>query len=66
MTTPTRRRSGSQVSRIRTWNADTYTRIVIDVGSKVKYQAARISGPDRIYFDIEGAKVGSCAASQAD
>ena len=51
--------SGSQVSRIRTWNADTYTRIVIDVGSKVKYQAARISGPDRIYFDIEGAKVSS-------
>ncbi|MGA7796665.1 MAG: N-acetylmuramoyl-L-alanine amidase [Candidatus Acidiferrales bacterium] len=51
--------SGSQVSRIRTWNADTYTRIVIDVGTKVKYQAARISGPDRIYFDIEGAKVSS-------
>ena len=51
--------SGPQVSRIRTWNADTYTRIVIDVGSKVKYQAARISGPDRIYFDIEGAKVSS-------
>ena len=51
--------SGSQVSRIRTWNADTYTRIVIDVGSKVKYQAARISGPDRIYFDIEGAKLSS-------
>jgi N-acetylmuramoyl-L-alanine amidase len=49
--------SGPQVSRIRTWNADTYTRIVIDVGSKVKYQAARISGPDRIYFDIEGAKL---------
>jgi N-acetylmuramoyl-L-alanine amidase len=48
-----------QVSRIRTWNADTYTRIVIDVGSQVKYQAARISGPDRIYFDIEGAKISS-------
>ncbi|HLJ22523.1 MAG TPA: N-acetylmuramoyl-L-alanine amidase [Candidatus Acidoferrales bacterium] len=52
-------KSGPQVSRIRTWNADTYTRIVIDVGSKVKYQAARISGPDRIYFDIEGAKLSS-------
>jgi N-acetylmuramoyl-L-alanine amidase len=51
--------SGPQVSRIRTWNADTYTRIVIDVGSKVKYQAARISAPDRIYFDIEGAKLTS-------
>jgi len=51
--------SSPRVSRIRTWNADTYTRIVIDVGSKVKYQAARISGPDRIYFDIEGAKLSS-------
>jgi N-acetylmuramoyl-L-alanine amidase len=51
--------STPRVSRIRTWNADTYTRIVIDVGSKVKYQAARISGPDRIYFDIEGAKINS-------
>jgi N-acetylmuramoyl-L-alanine amidase len=54
--------SGAQVSRIRTWNADTYTRIVIDVGSKVKYQAARISGPDRIYFDIEGSKLSSALA----
>jgi len=51
--------STPQLSRIRTWNADTYTRIVIDVGSKVKYQAARITGPDRIYFDIEGAKINS-------
>jgi N-acetylmuramoyl-L-alanine amidase len=48
-----------QVSRIRSWNADSYTRVVIDVGSKVKYQTARISGPDRIYFDIEGAKISS-------
>lgn len=51
--------SGPLVSRIRTWNADTYTRIVIDVGARVKYQAARISGPDRIYFDIEGARLSS-------
>ena len=51
--------SGAQVSRIRTWNADMYTRIVIDVGAEVKYQAARISNPDRIYFDIEGAKINS-------
>jgi N-acetylmuramoyl-L-alanine amidase len=53
------RSMGAQVSRIRTWNADTYTRIVIDVGAQVKYQAARIFGPDRIYFDIEGAKIDS-------
>jgi N-acetylmuramoyl-L-alanine amidase len=46
-----------QVTRIRTWNAETYTRIVIDVGAQVKYQAARLSNPDRIYFDVENAKI---------
>jgi N-acetylmuramoyl-L-alanine amidase len=45
----------AEVTRIRTWNADTYTRIVIDIGAPVKYQAARIPGPDRIYFDLDGA-----------
>jgi N-acetylmuramoyl-L-alanine amidase len=49
--------SRPQVTQVRAWNADTYTRIVIDVGAQVKYQAARISGPDRIYFDIESAKI---------
>jgi N-acetylmuramoyl-L-alanine amidase len=49
--------SRPEVTRIRTWNADTYTRIVIDVGAQVKYQAARISNPDRIYFDVENAKI---------
>jgi N-acetylmuramoyl-L-alanine amidase len=48
-----------QLTRIRTWNADTYTRIVIDVGAQVKYQAARITNPDRIYFDIENTKINS-------
>jgi AMIN domain len=51
--------STAEVSRIRTWNADTYTRIVIDVGAPVKYQASRIDAPDRIYFDLHGAKVSS-------
>ncbi|MGB6199626.1 MAG: N-acetylmuramoyl-L-alanine amidase [Candidatus Acidiferrales bacterium] len=47
----------AEVTRIQTWNADTYTRIVIDVGVPVKYQAARIPGPDRIYFDLDHAHV---------
>jgi N-acetylmuramoyl-L-alanine amidase len=46
-----------EVTQVHTWNADTYTRIVIDVGAQVKYEAARISNPDRIYFDIENAKI---------
>jgi N-acetylmuramoyl-L-alanine amidase len=47
----------SEVTQIRVWNADTYTRIIIPLGGQAKYQAARISDPDRIYFDIEGAKL---------
>ena len=46
-----------RVTKIRAWNANTYTRIVIDVGAQVKYQAARLSNPDRIYFDVENAKI---------
>ncbi len=47
----------SEVSHVRIWNADNYTRIIIELGGKAKYQAARISDPDRIYFDIENAKL---------
>ena len=47
----------AEVTRIQTWNADTYTRIVINLGGPVKYQSARIPGPDRIYFDLDHAHV---------
>jgi N-acetylmuramoyl-L-alanine amidase len=47
----------SEVSRVRIWNADNYTRIIIELGGRAKYQAARISDPDRIYFDIENARL---------
>ncbi len=47
----------SEVSRVRIWNADNYTRIIIELGSHAKYQAARISDPDRIYFDIKNARL---------
>jgi hypothetical protein len=49
----------SPVSFTRTSNGDMHTRVVIDVGSEVKYRSTRISEPDRIYFDIEGAKLTS-------
>jgi N-acetylmuramoyl-L-alanine amidase len=47
----------SEVSHVRIWNADNYTRIIIELGGQAKYQAARISDPDRIYFDIENARL---------
>ena len=45
------------MSHVRIWNSDNYTRIIIELGGRAKYQAARISDPDRIYFDIENAKL---------
>ncbi len=58
-TSGTEPEQGSEVSRVRVWNADNYTRIIIELGGKAKYQAARISDPDRIYFDIDNAKLSS-------
>ena len=49
----------SPASSVRTSNGDMHTRVVIDVGSKVKYRSARLSEPDRIYFDIEETKLTS-------
>src|SRR5260370_23258256 len=49
--------SQPQVTRIRTGNGDPRTRIEIDVSAQVTYQATRISGPDRIYFDIENTNI---------
>jgi N-acetylmuramoyl-L-alanine amidase len=54
---------GSGIGPIRVWNADNYTRIVIDLGAQAKYQAARISGPDRIYFDIENSQLNPSSAN---
>jgi len=49
---------GSSVTSIRTWNADDYTRVVVDLSGNVKYDSARINHPDRIYFDLYKAHLG--------
>jgi N-acetylmuramoyl-L-alanine amidase len=53
-----------QVTGIRSWNAEHYTRIVISVDDEVKYKAARIANPDRIYFDLYKAKLNSTLAGK--
>jgi N-acetylmuramoyl-L-alanine amidase len=45
----------AKVTAIRSWNADDYTRVVIDLDGAVKYESARIKNPDRIYFDLYSA-----------
>ena len=41
-----------QVRNLRYWNAENYTRVVVDLDREVKYQQARISDPDRIFIDL--------------
>lgn len=47
----------ANVTAIRTWNADDYTRVVVDLSGAVKYESARIKNPDRIYFDLYTAQL---------
>jgi N-acetylmuramoyl-L-alanine amidase len=60
---PVNPRSGGQeagmarVSAVRTWNSDNYTRVIVNLGDSVRYEAARIGNPDRIFFDLYQAKI---------
>ncbi len=49
----------AQVTAVRTSNADNFTRIVVSLGDTVKYEAARISNPDRVFFDLYQARIDS-------
>ena len=45
------------VTGIRHWSTSTYTRVAIDLGDQVQYQAARVENPDRIFFDLHDARL---------
>jgi N-acetylmuramoyl-L-alanine amidase len=46
-----------QVTGVRHWSTAIYTRVAIDLGDEVQYEAARVPNPDRIFFDLHGAKL---------
>jgi len=50
-------RPQARVTNIRHWNAERYTRVVVDMEGEVSYQSARILNPDRIYFDLHTARL---------
>lgn len=50
-------KSVASVKDIRTWNAQESTRIVVTLDDTIKYDAARIASPDRIYFDLYKARL---------
>ena len=47
------------VTGVQTWNAEDSTHIVVTLDDTMKYDAARIASPDRIYFDLYKAKLGA-------
>ena len=52
-----RRGQMAQVTGIRHWSTPNYTRVAIDLGDDVTYEAARVPHPDRIYFDLHGTRL---------
>ena len=48
----------SSVTKVQTWNSPGSTRIIVTLNDTIKYDAARIASPDRIYFNLYRAKVG--------
>jgi len=54
---PSRQGHLARVTGIRHWSTPNYTRVAIDLGDDVTYQAARVPNPDRIYFDLHGTRL---------
>jgi N-acetylmuramoyl-L-alanine amidase len=48
-----------QVSNIRHWSTSNYTRVVIDIDSEVQFDQSRLSEPDRLFFNLKGARLSS-------
>ncbi len=47
------------VTGIRHWSTPDYTRVAVDLGDEVKYDAGRIPNPDRVYFDLHNTHLAS-------
>jgi N-acetylmuramoyl-L-alanine amidase len=47
------------VTAIRHWSTPDSTRVAIDLDTEVKYEAGRISDPERIFFDLHDTKLAS-------
>ena len=54
---PPRKGRPPLVTGVRHWSTPIYTRVAIDLQDEVHYEASRVPGPDRIFFDLHGAKL---------
>ncbi len=55
----------TEVTAIRHWSTPDYTRIAVDLGHDVKYEAQTLTHPERIYFDLLGTELSSSLADRS-
>ena len=53
------------VSEIRIFDHEQYTRVVIQLSDRAEYRVRRIARPPRLYVDIEGARIEPGAAARS-
>lgn len=63
--TATDHRHSALLAGIRHWSTPDYTRVAIDLEQEVKYETGRVPHPDRIFFDLHGAKVASALVGKS-
>jgi len=48
--------NSSRVTAVRFWSLGDVTRVAVEVSSEFRYKYDRLSNPDRLFYDIEGAR----------
>ena len=65
-TSPPQRGRLPLVTGIRYWSTPVYTRVAIDLQDEVRYEAVRVPNPDRIFFDLYGARLSPVLIGKSD
>ena len=53
-----------EVTSIRHWTSGNVSNVVVDLEDQVPYEAHRLSGPDRIYFDLHDASLNAALSGK--
>lgn len=54
-----------KITGIRHWSSSDSTTVVLDLGDQVQYEAHRLTGPDRIYFDLHDTQLAQDLAGKS-
>lgn len=53
----------SQILAVRTWPADEYTRVTLELNSPIKHEHFTLNGPDRLVVDLDGLQMNAALNS---